>query len=118
MALREGQFCQQLMTNWLREQSEIPSQIFLQPSGKTGDPTQPRTTTSNLASFYTANYEPTKRNTQNKNYKKQSLLAPSPKSQRRISPHCNVSSPHSQLFAFFFAMRLCEYDKVQQHKKE
>ena len=24
-------FCQQLMTNWLWEQSEIPSQIFLQP---------------------------------------------------------------------------------------
>jgi len=29
-------FCWQLMTNWLREQSEIPSQIFLQPLGKTG----------------------------------------------------------------------------------
>ena len=32
----KGAFCQQLMTNWLREQSEIPSQIFLQPLGKMG----------------------------------------------------------------------------------
>ena len=48
-------FCQQLMIPWLQAQSGIPSQIYLQPSGKMGDPTQPRTTTSNLASFYTAN---------------------------------------------------------------
>jgi hypothetical protein len=90
-------FCQQLMTNWLWEQSKIPSQIFLQPSGKTGNPTQPRTMTSNLVSFYIANSEPTKMKTQKKNNKKQSLLASLPKLQRRISCHCNVPSTNSQL---------------------
>jgi hypothetical protein len=53
-------FLQQLMTPWLWEQSEIPSWIYLQPSAKTANPTQTRTTTFSLASFYNANYEPTK----------------------------------------------------------
>jgi hypothetical protein len=94
-------FRQQLMTNWLWEISEVPSQIFLQPlPGKMGDQTQPRTTTSNLASFYTTYSEPTKVKAQTKNNKKQSLLVSSPKLQRRISRHCNVSSPNSQLSPF------------------
>jgi hypothetical protein len=43
-------FWDQLMTPWLWEQSEIPSWIYLQPSGETANQTQPRTMTSNLAS--------------------------------------------------------------------
>jgi hypothetical protein len=47
-------FLQQLMTPWLWEQSKIPSWIYLQPSGKTANQTQPRTMTFSLASFYNA----------------------------------------------------------------
>jgi hypothetical protein len=93
-------FRQQLMTNWLWEHSEIPSQIFLQPSGKMGNPTQPRMMTSNLASFYTTSSEPTKMKTQKKNNNKQSLLASLPKLQRRISRHCNGPSSNSRLLPF------------------
>jgi hypothetical protein len=91
------------MTNWLQEQSEIPSQIFLQPSGKTGNPTQPNPTKDSdlqLSLFLPSNSKPTKMKTQNKNNKKQSLPASSPKSQRRISRHYNVPSPNSQFLPF------------------
>ena len=100
MALGEGRFSSAAHDKLAWEQSEIPSQIFLQPSGKMGNPTQPRTTTSNLASFYTANSEPTKMKTQKKNNKMQSLPASSPKLQRRILRHCNVPSPNSQFLPF------------------
>jgi hypothetical protein len=45
-------FQDQLMINWLREQSEVPSRMYARPSGTTADSTQPRTTMDNLASFY------------------------------------------------------------------
>jgi hypothetical protein len=57
---RKDGFLQQLMTPLLWEQSEIPSWIYLQLSGKTADPTQPKTMTFSLASFYNANFKPTK----------------------------------------------------------
>jgi hypothetical protein len=72
-------FWDQLMTPWLWEQSKIPSQIYLQPSGKTADPTQPRTTIFSLASFYNASSTPTRMPTQRKNSKKPSSPASLPK---------------------------------------
>ena len=45
-------FQDQLMTDWLREQSAIPSRMYARPSGKVAGQTQQRTTTCNLASFY------------------------------------------------------------------
>jgi hypothetical protein len=40
------------MTNWLREQSEIPPRMYARPSGRMEDPIQPKTTIGSLASFY------------------------------------------------------------------
>ncbi len=65
-------FWDQLMTRWLWEQSEIPSQIYVRSSRKTTDPTQPRIMTFNLASFYTDNSEPSKMPTQKKSSTKPS----------------------------------------------
>jgi hypothetical protein len=45
-------FQDQLMTNWLKEQSEVPSRMYARPSGTVEGSIQPRTTTGNLASFY------------------------------------------------------------------
>jgi hypothetical protein len=72
-------FLQQLMTPWLWEQSKIPSWIYLQPSGKRADPTQPSMTTFSLASFYNADSKPTKMPTQRNISKKPSPHASLPK---------------------------------------
>ncbi len=52
MARWQGQFLTPAQIPWLWEQSKIPSWIYLQPPGKAANPTQPRTMTSSLASFY------------------------------------------------------------------
>jgi hypothetical protein len=67
-----GDFQEHLMTPWLWAQSEIPSRMYVRPSGRTANPTQPRTTTSNLASFYTDSSEPTRMPTPKKSNKKPS----------------------------------------------
>ena len=67
-----GNFQDHLMTPWLWAQSEIPSWMYVRPSGRTAGPTQPRTTTSNLASFYTDSSEPTRTPTPKKSNKKPS----------------------------------------------
>jgi hypothetical protein len=79
-----GDFWDHLMTPWLWAQSKIPSWIYVQPSGRTADPTQPRTTTSNLASFYTDSSEPSKTPTQQKSSKKPFPPASSPRLQNGI----------------------------------
>ncbi len=68
----KGDFWDHLITPWLWAQSEIPSRMYVRPSGRTADPTQPRTMTSNLASFYTDRSEPTKMPTPKKSNKKPS----------------------------------------------
>ena len=68
----KGDFWDHLITPWLWAQSEIPSRMYARPSGRTADPTQPRTMTSNLASFYTDSSEPTKMPTPKKSNKKPS----------------------------------------------
>ena len=68
-----------LMTNWLLAQSKIPSRMYLRPSGKTADPTQPRTTTYSLASFYNDNSALSKTKTPKKNNRRPSPPVSSPK---------------------------------------
>ncbi len=68
----KGNFRDHLITPWLWAQSEIPSRMYVQPSGRMANPTQPRTMTSNLASFYTDSSEPTKMPTPKKSNKKPS----------------------------------------------
>jgi hypothetical protein len=68
----KGDFWDHLMTPWLWAQSKIPSRMYVQPSGRTANSTQPRTMTSNLASFYTDSSEPTKMPTPKKSNKKPS----------------------------------------------
>ncbi len=51
----EGDFRDQLMIPWLKEQSEVPSHMWHRPSGKTIDPIQRETKTGSLANFYNDN---------------------------------------------------------------
>ena len=45
-------FRQTVMLPWLRRQSEVPSAMYLRPSGRTTDLTPPRTKTTSLDGFY------------------------------------------------------------------
>ncbi len=72
-----GNFQDHLMTPWLWAQSEIPSRMYVRPSGRTVGPIQPRTMTSNLASSYINSSEPTRTLTPKKSNKKPSPLASS-----------------------------------------
>jgi hypothetical protein len=45
-------FQDHLMTDWLKEQSRIPSRMYVRPSGKMDGQTQPKMETASLASFY------------------------------------------------------------------
>jgi hypothetical protein len=65
-------FRHQLMIPWLREQSEIPSRMWLRPSGKTTGPTRPRTKMESLDDFYHNSSELSKTQTQTRFNKKQS----------------------------------------------
>jgi len=66
-------FQDRLMTDWLKEQSEIPSRMFARPSGRTEDLTQPKTTIGNLASFYNDYFEHSETKTQTRDSRKRSL---------------------------------------------
>ncbi len=110
-------FLQQLMTPWLWEQSEIPSWIYLQPSGKMANSTQPRTTTFSLDSFYNANSKPTKMLTQRNISKKAIPACVIDKITKKMTElQCTILQ--LKILAFFFAMRSCKYVKVQQQEKQ
>ena len=53
-----GDFRDQLMTPWLRAQSEIPSHLWARPSGRTDTQTQPLTKIDSLACFYSDSSAP------------------------------------------------------------
>jgi hypothetical protein len=72
-----GNFQDHLMTPWLWAQSEISSRMYVRPSGRTVGPIQPRTMTSNSASFYIDSSELTRMLTPKKSNKKPSPLASS-----------------------------------------
>ena len=65
-------FQDRLMKDWLTAQSQVPSHMYVRPSGSTADPTRHSMTTENLDSFYNGNSDLSKRPTQKKNIKKQS----------------------------------------------
>jgi hypothetical protein len=114
----KDRFLQQLMTPWLWEQSKIQSWIYLQPSGKMANPTQPRMTTFSLALFYNANSEPTKMPTQRNISKKPSPHASLPKLPNKNWWCSSVQSCNSPSLPFIFAMHSCKYVKVQQQEKQ
>ena len=62
-----------LMTDWLMAQLQVPSHMYVRPSGSTADPTHPLMTIENLDSFYNGNSDLSKRLTQQRNTTKQSL---------------------------------------------
>jgi hypothetical protein len=64
-----------LMTDWLKEQSRIPSQMYARPSGNTDGQTQPKTQTASLVSFYRDCTKPSETKTQTKCNRKRSLPA-------------------------------------------
>ncbi len=77
---------------WLLEQSEIPFQVYARPSGSMNNPTHPKTKTFNLASFYNDNTDPTSTTTPNRNNKKPSPSASSPKLQNEKTQNYNEPS--------------------------
>ena len=72
---------ERLMTPWLQEH-KIPSWMYLQPSGKMGDLTQPKTRIYSVASFYNDNSVPSKTKTQRKSNRRPPLPGSLPKSPR------------------------------------
>ena len=68
-------FCQRLMEPWLKEQSEVPFQMWHRPSGRTTGPTPPSITMESLDNFYqvsSARSETQTRLLNNKNASRQS----------------------------------------------
>jgi hypothetical protein len=65
----------QLMKSWLKAQSEVPSHMWLRPSGTMTGQTQQKTTTASLDAFYQGYTELLKRKIQRKNSRKHSLQA-------------------------------------------
>jgi hypothetical protein len=96
---------------WLLEQSEIPFQVYAQPSGSMDDPTHPKTKTFNLASFYNNNTDPTSTTTPNRDSKKPSLSASLQKLQNKRTQNYNEPSD-SLLLLQSFAMQSRKYLKV------
>ena len=65
-------FQDQLMTPWLKAQSEIPSRLWHRPSGRTIGQTQPKTKMASLADFYRISSERSETRTQLQSNKKPS----------------------------------------------
>lgn len=59
-----------LMRSWLRRQSEVPSHMWLRPSGTTTDQTQPETRTASLGAFYQGYTDLLRRKIQRRNSRK------------------------------------------------
>jgi hypothetical protein len=70
-------FQDHLMTDWLKEQSRIPSRMYVRPSGKMAGQTQPRTKMDSLVSFYQDYTEHLEMKTPTKDSRKRSLPASS-----------------------------------------
>jgi hypothetical protein len=71
----EEDFQDQLMTPWLKAQSEVPFHMWHRPSGKTIGQTQPKTMMASLADFYHAYSEPSEMKTLTQSNKKLSQSA-------------------------------------------
>ncbi len=89
-----------LLKPWLQEQSEIPFQVYAQPSGKTVNLTHPKTRIFNLVSFYNDFTDHTQTTIPNKNSKKPSPSASSQNSQNEKTPNCSEQSDSSPPLQF------------------
>jgi hypothetical protein len=81
-----------LSKSWLLEQSEIPFQVYAQPSGSMDNPTHSKTKTFNRASFYNDNTDPTSTMTPKRNSKKPSPSASLPQLQNKRTQNYNEPS--------------------------
>ncbi len=78
-------FRQNLMTHWLKAQSEVPSHTWYRPSGRMIGQTPPRTKTESLVDFYRDYSDLSKAKTQRKNNRKLCQLSPSANSPKCTS---------------------------------
>ncbi len=90
--------------------------MYLRPSGKMADPTQPKTMTYSLSSFYKDNFEPSKMTTQKKYNSKPYCMCHCRTSQAKhnIVTNSNLTTHDACLF---FAMRSCKYVKVTKQEQ-
>ncbi len=102
---------------WLQEQSEIPFQVYAQPSRSTDALTHPKTKTFNLASFYNDSINRMPTTTQNRSSKSHSYVCYCQDFETREQ---RIAAAIGQLttVATFFVMQSCEYLKVTQAKKQ
>jgi hypothetical protein len=96
---------------WLQEQSEIPFRVYARPSGSKDAKTHQKTMTFNLASFYNDSFDHTSTTIRNRNNKRPSPCASSPRSGN------DAAVGQLTAIAIFFPMRSCEYLKVTQAEK-
>ncbi len=82
-------FWDQLMTNWLKAQSQVLFHMYARPSEKTASQTHPSTKMPGLDSFYSDSIRASKTQTQQRNTKRPSQCVSSQRSEKRQS----LSSP-------------------------
>ncbi len=102
------------MTNWLREQSKVPSHLWFQPSWRTEDQTQQKMKIWGLDSFYTDSTEkwcpessPLKGSTYIKDFKVWKCQ----------NTETEKSLAQLMVAACFFACHSCKYLKIPQDEK-
>ena len=96
------------MTDWLMAQSQVPSHMYVRPSGSTADPIRPSMMMENLDSFYNENSDLSKRPTQEKHQKAIPISIISTLAKQQLS---ELDRAIIQLTGLdiFFAFRSCEY---------
>jgi hypothetical protein len=82
-------FWDQLMTNWLKAQSQVPFHMYAQPSEKMASQTHPSTKMPGLDSFYSNSIGASKTQTQQRNTKRLSQCV----SSQRLEKRQSLSSP-------------------------
>jgi hypothetical protein len=78
-------FWDQLMTDWLKAQSQVPFHMYVQPSEKTASQTHPSTKMPGLDSFHSNSIGASKTQTQQRNTKRPSLCVSSQRLEKRQS---------------------------------
>ena len=101
-------FQDHLMTDWLMDQLQVPSHMYVRPSGSTADPIRPSMMMENLDSFYNENSDLSKRPTQEKHQKAIPISIISTLAKQQLS---ELDRAIIQLTGLdiFFAFRSCEY---------
>ncbi len=109
-------FQDHLMTDWLMAQLQVPSHMYVRPSGSTADPTHPLMTTENLDSFYNGNSDLSKKaDPAEKHQKAFPMSVISTLAKQQIS-ELDRSIVQLTGLGIFFAFRSCKYLNVPQAK--